>query len=132
MLQQTELHRHRRRDSLADMDDTLCEHVGSLFDQGDRQGPLGFNEYRMRRAEAIGKHGCLVFVASSLWHLTGLPAGPDRMQGLMQTMGDACRHQGRALLQKLLVFVPDRLSDGATADQVFVHLFAKQQGLALV
>jgi hypothetical protein len=30
------------------------------------------------------------------------------------------------------VFVHDRLSDGATADQVFVQLFAKQQSLALV
>jgi len=32
------------------------------FDQ-DRQGPLGFNEYRLRSAEAIGTHGCLVFAA---------------------------------------------------------------------
>jgi hypothetical protein len=98
----------------------------------DSKGHLGFNEYRMRSAEAIGKHWCLVFVAYSLLHLTCLPAGPDRTKGLFQTIGDACRQQGRALLQKLLVFVHDRLSDGATADQVFVQLFAKQQGLALV
>jgi hypothetical protein len=32
------------------------------FDQ-DGQGHLGFNAYRMRRAEAMGNHGCLVFVA---------------------------------------------------------------------
>jgi DDE superfamily endonuclease len=39
----------------------------------DSKGQLGFNEYRMRSAEAIGTHGCLVFVAYSLLHLTCLP-----------------------------------------------------------
>jgi hypothetical protein len=34
-------------------------------------------------------------------------------------MGDACRQQGRALLQKLWVGVHEQLSRGATADQVF-------------
>ena len=29
----------------------------------DRKRPLGFNAYRTRSAEAIGNHGCLVFVA---------------------------------------------------------------------
>jgi hypothetical protein len=93
---------------------------------------LGFNEYRMRSAEAIGKHWCLVFVAYSLLHLTCLPAGPGRTQGLMQTIGDACRQQGRALLQKLLLFVHEQLSGGATAEHVFAHLFAKQQDMVLV
>ncbi len=93
---------------------------------------MGFNAYRMRSAEAIEKHWCLVFVAYSLLHLTCLPAGPDRTQGLIHTIGDACREQGRALLQKLLVFVHDQLSQGATADQVFAQLFAKQRGLVLV
>jgi len=98
----------------------------------DSKGQLGFNEYRMRSAEAIGKHWCLVFVAYSLLHLTCLPVGPDRTKGLIQTIGDACRQQGRALLQKLLVFVHDQLSQGATADHVFTQLFAKQRGLVLV
>jgi hypothetical protein len=92
------------------------------FDQ-DRKGPLGFNAYRMRSAEAMGKHWCLVFVASSLWHLTCLPAVPDRTKGLIQTMGDACRQQGRALIQKLLVCVHDQLSQGITADHVFAQLY---------
>ena len=35
MLQQTKPHRRRRRDSLVVIDDTLCEHVGSLFDYVD-------------------------------------------------------------------------------------------------
>jgi hypothetical protein len=74
----------------------------------DGKGHLGFNEYRMRSAEAIGKHWCLVFMAYSLLHLTCLPAGPGRTRGLIQTIGDACRQQGRALLQKLLVFVHDQ------------------------
>ena len=83
----------------------------------DSKGQLGFNAYRMRSAEAIGKHWCLVFVAYSLLHLTCLPAVPDRTKGLIQTIGDACRQQGRALLQKLLLFVHEQLSHGATADQ---------------
>ena len=98
----------------------------------DSKGQLGFNEYRMRSAEAIGKHWCLVFVAYSLLHLTCLPAGPDRTKGLIQTIGDACRQQGRALLQRLLVFVHDQLSHGATADHVFAQLFAKQRGMVPV
>jgi hypothetical protein len=36
MLQETKPHRHRRRESLVVIDDTLCEHVGSLFDHVDR------------------------------------------------------------------------------------------------
>jgi DDE superfamily endonuclease len=98
----------------------------------DSKGQLGFNEYRMRSAEAIGKHWCLVFVAYSLLHLTCLPAVPDRTRSLIHTIGDACRQQGRALLQKLLVFVHDQLSRGATADQVFAQLFAKQRGMVPV
>jgi hypothetical protein len=98
----------------------------------DSKGYLGFNEYRMRSAEAIGKHWCLVFVAYSLLHLTCLPAGPDRTKGLIQTIGDACRQQGRALLQGLLLFVHDQLSHGTTVAQVFTQLCAKQQGTVLM
>jgi hypothetical protein len=232
MLQPTKPHRRRRHDALVVIDDTLCEHVGSLFAHGDRhdnhgdgpyplahhpvtsctelvplipanayrpvkvpeqpywcftlalrlpglgkvrlvvsvehesvpgrsvvlvtnrvdwsavksiglylqrwptetfyqdgQGPLGCDTERMRSTEALGKHWCLVFVASSLLHRTCLPAVPDRTKGLMQTMGDACRQQGRALIQKLLLFVHDQLSHGATADHVFAQLFAKQRGM---
>ena len=35
----------------------------------DGKTHLGLNEYRMRNAEAIGKHWCLVYVAYSLLHL---------------------------------------------------------------
>jgi len=95
----------------------------------DSKGQLGFNAYRMRSAKAIGKHWCLVFVAYSLLHLTCLPAVPDRTQSLIQTLGDACRQQGRALLQKLLVFVHEQLSHGAMVDHVFARLFAKQRDM---
>jgi hypothetical protein len=98
----------------------------------DGKGHLGFNEYRMRSAEAIGKHWCLVFVAYSLLHLTCLPTVPDQTRGLIQTIGDACRQQGRALLQKLLVFVHDQLSHGTTAEDVFTLLFAKQRSMVPV
>jgi hypothetical protein len=98
----------------------------------DSKGQLGFSDYRMRSAEAIGKHWCLVFVAYSLLHLTCLPAVPDRTKGLIQTIGDSCRQQGRALLQQLLVFVHDQLSQGLTADHVFAQVFAKQRGLVPV
>jgi DDE superfamily endonuclease len=98
----------------------------------DGKGQLGFDAYRMRSTEAIGKHWYLVFVAYSLLHLTCLPAVPDRTKGLMQTIGDACRQQGRALIQKLLLFVHDQLSHGATPDHVFTQLFAKQRGIVPV
>ena len=60
----------------------------------DSKGQLGFNEYRMRSAEAIGKHWCLVFVAYSLLHLTCLPARPDRTQSLIQTIGTPVGSRG--------------------------------------
>ena len=40
----------------------------------DGKGQLGLDEYRMRDAEAIQKHWCLVFVAYSLLLLDCLPA----------------------------------------------------------
>jgi hypothetical protein len=93
------------------------------------KGHLGFTEYRMRSIETIGKHWCLVFVAYSRLQLTFLPAVPDRTKGLIHTMGDACRQPGRALLQRLLVFVHDQLSQGATVDHPFAQLFAKAHGM---
>ena len=95
----------------------------------DSKGPLGFNAYRMRSTEAMGQHWGLVFVASSLLHLTCLPAVSDRTQGLIQSIGDACRQQGRAVLQRLLVFVHDQLSHGVKVDHGFAQLFAKQRGM---
>jgi hypothetical protein len=79
----------------------------------DCKGSLGFNTSRVLSAKVIGRHQCLVFVASSLSPLTSLPSVLEGMQGIIPTSGDACRQQGRALLQQLLVFVHDQLSHGA-------------------
>jgi hypothetical protein len=98
----------------------------------DGKGQLGFDTYRMRSTEAIGKHWCLVFVAYSLLHLTCLPAVPDRTKSLMQTIGNAYRQQRRVLIQRLLLFVHDHLFHGATADHVFAQVFAKQGGMVPV
>jgi hypothetical protein len=86
----------------------------------------------MRSAETIGKQWCLVFAAYSLWHLTCLPAVPGRTWSLMHAMGDACRQQGRTVLWRILLFVHDQLSRGATVAQVFTQVFAKQQSEILV
>lgn len=45
MLQQRKLHRRHRRDSLVVLDDTLCEHVGSLFDYVDHHDHHGDGTY---------------------------------------------------------------------------------------
>ena len=52
--------------------------------------------------------------------------------GLSQTIGDACRQQGRAVLQQLLMFVHDQWSHGTKVAQVLTQLFAKQQGIVPV
>lgn len=87
------------------------------FDQ-DSTGPLGFKAYRLRSADAMGKHWCLPFVASALLHLTCLPAVPERTRGLIHTMGDAGRQQGRALIQQLLGFVHAQWSHGVKVARV--------------
>ena len=45
MLQQTKLHRRRRRDALVVIDATLCDHVGSLCDHVDRHDHHGDGTY---------------------------------------------------------------------------------------
>jgi hypothetical protein len=45
MRQQTKLHRRRRRDSLVVIEETLCDHVGSRFDQVDRHDNHGDGTY---------------------------------------------------------------------------------------
>jgi hypothetical protein len=47
MLQQTTPHRQRRRESLVVIDETLCEHVGSLFDYVDRHDNHSDGTYPM-------------------------------------------------------------------------------------
>jgi len=95
----------------------------------DGKGHLGLDAYRMRSAEAIGKHWCLVFVAYSFLHLACLAASPTKGCIPVKTIGEACRQQAQALIEQLLLYVHARLSQGQTAADVFAHLFAKQQVL---
>jgi hypothetical protein len=92
----------------------------------DGKGHLGLDTYRMRSAEAIVKHWCLVLVAYSFLHLACLP--PPLAQGppSHRTIGEACHQQGVALLQKLVLYTHDRLLQGTTIEDVLSSLFPKQ------
>jgi SRSO17 transposase len=96
----------------------------------DSKGHLGLDEYRMRTATAIKKHWCLVFVAYSFLHLQCLAASPHKRRALahpIRTIGEACRHQGQALIEKLILYTHDLLQRGQSASAVFAEIFAKQQ-----
>ncbi len=97
----------------------------------DGKGHLGLDTYRMRSAEAIAKHWCLVFVAYSFLHLACLP---PLVPGLVpvRTIGDVCRQQAQALLQRLLLYAHDRLLGGVTIEDLVTTLFAKHPGPAAV
>jgi len=92
----------------------------------DGKGQLGLDAYRMRSAEAIGKHWCLVFVAYSFLHLACLASSLEKGRIPLKTIGDACRQQAQALLQKLLVYVHEQLTLGDQIEPVCARLFAKQ------
>ena len=98
----------------------------------DSKGHLGLDAYRMRTSEAIKKHWCLVFVAYSLLHLECLPA--SRVGGRakqvcrpIKTIGEACRQQGEAVIEALILYAHDLLQRGQSAAEVFAMLFAKQR-----
>jgi hypothetical protein len=93
----------------------------------DGKTHLGLDEYRMRHAEAIGKHWCLVFVAYSLLHLDCLAPAPTKGSSPLKTIGEACRQQAQALIQALILYAHDRLQLGQRAEDIFAYLFAKQQ-----
>jgi len=98
----------------------------------DSKGHLGLDAYRMRTSEAIKKHWCLVFVAYSLLHLECLPASPVRGKAKqvshpIKTIGEACRQQGEAVIEALILHAHDLLQRGQSAAEVFAMLFAKQR-----
>ena len=98
----------------------------------DGKGHLGLAAYRMRTAEAIKKHWCLVFVAYSLAHLDCLPTDPIAGTGKLpvhpiKTIGEVCRQQVQALIQALIMFAHQLLQAGESAQNVFTTLFAKQR-----
>ncbi len=92
----------------------------------DSKGHLGLDEYRMRNAEAIQKHWCLVFVAYSLLHLDCLPSSPIKGSLPVKTIGEACRQQARALIEGLILYAHKCLELGQRAEDLFTSLFAKQ------
>jgi hypothetical protein len=93
----------------------------------DGKTHLGLDTYRMRNAEAIGKHWCLVFVAYSFLHLDCLPPSPTKGSLPLKTIGEACRQQAQALMQALMLYAHERLQLGQRAEDLFAYLFAKQQ-----
>src|SRR5213594_3264092 len=93
----------------------------------DSKGHLGLDTYRMRNAEAIGKHWCLVFVAYSLLHLDCLPPSPTKGSLPVKTIGEGCRQQAQALVQALILYAHEQLQRGQQAVDIFATLFAKQQ-----
>jgi DDE superfamily endonuclease len=93
----------------------------------DGKTHLGLDEYRMRNAEAIGKHWCLVFVAYSFLHLDCLPPSPRKGSLPIKTIGEACRQQAQALIEALILYAHEQLQRGQQAVALFTTLFAKQQ-----
>ena len=96
----------------------------------DGKSYLGLNEYRMRSAEAIEKHWCLVFVAYSFLHLACLPPPLTKASLPIKTIGEACRQQAQALIEAVILYAHDQLQRGQHVQAVFARLFAKQ-GLAV-
>lgn len=93
----------------------------------DSKGHLGLDEYRMRNAEAIKRHWCLVFVAYSFLHLDCLPSSPTKGSLPIKTIGEACREQAQALMQALILYAHERLQLGQRVEDIFAYVFAKQQ-----
>jgi hypothetical protein len=97
----------------------------------DGKEHLGFDEYLMRDAEAIGKHWCLVFVAYSLLHLDCLPRERVRPplakeQLPTKSIGEACRQQARALIETLILETHKMIQNGRDVKTVFDSLFSRQ------
>jgi hypothetical protein len=93
----------------------------------DSKGHLGLETYRMRAAEAIEKHWCLVFVAYSFLHLACLPPPLVHRTLPSRTIGEVCRQQGEALVQALLVHAHERLLRGTPIEELVTTLFAKHR-----
>ena len=93
----------------------------------DSKQLLGLDDYRMRLAEAIQKHWSLVFVAYSFLHLDCLAASLPKKSFPLQSIGEAVRQQSQSLIQSLILYAHDALLNGQPVQQLFTHLFAKQQ-----
>jgi SRSO17 transposase len=92
----------------------------------DGKSYLGLNDYRMRSAEAIKNHWCLVFVAYSFLHLACLPPPLMKASLPVKTIGEACRQQAQALIEAVILYAHEQLQRGQHVKEVFARLFAKQ------
>ena len=81
----------------------------------------------MRSAQAFQKHWCLVFVAYSLLHLDCLTATDNKALIPLKTIGEACRQQAQSLIEALILYAHDRISNGADSHLLLAALFASQQ-----
>jgi len=107
---------------------TLSVHrwpIETLYQDGKTH--LGLDEYRMRSAEAIEKHWCLVFVAYSFLPLDCLPPSPTKGSLPIKTIGEACRQHAQALMQAFILYAHEPLQLGQRVEEIFGSLFAKQQ-----
>ena len=91
----------------------------------DAKQQLGLNQYRMRKAKAIQKHWCLVFVAYSFLHLDCLPASRHKVHKPIKTIGQIVRQQTRQLIENLLLHTHKLFAQGVNQTDVFKQLFAK-------
>lgn len=71
-------------------------------------------------------------MAYSILHLDSLPPPSTTDKGQRpttpsKTIGEVCRQQGQALIERLILFAHDLLEQGTAAAEVFRRLFAKQQ-----
>ena len=81
----------------------------------------------MRKAKAIQKHWCLVFVAYSFLHLDSLPASRrQKEQKPTKTIGQVIRQQTQQIIESLLLHTHELLDQGFDVSQVFIQLFEKQ------
>jgi SRSO17 transposase len=88
---------------------------------------LGLDDYRMRRAPAIGKHWSLVFVAYSFLHLASLPNSQCKnTQSPSKSIGQVVRQQQQAAIEQLILHAHRLLQAGQQASKVFETLFMKQ------
>jgi len=91
----------------------------------DGKTVLGLDAYRMRSAEAIAKHWCLVCVAYSFLHLACLPPSLAAGSRPVKSIGAACRDQAQTLIRALILKAHALLAQGQQAAAVFATLFAK-------
>lgn len=93
----------------------------------DAKQQLGLNQYRMRKAEAIQKHWCLVFAAYSFLHLDCLPASRrQKAHSPIKTIGQIIRQQTKQLIESLLLHTHKLFEQGIEVSDVFTQLFDKQ------